>query len=108
MLEQERQVVVTRFRTGYRRHIFHVAHILASCNAMDQSAIVRFLDPDNSLSDTRAALGVQDGPVLPGVQGHPEEDGPVLLGAACQVLEAELNVMGTVGDPAPQSDREDE
>ena len=67
------QVAVNRFRTGYRRwidvpnlqrcpcgtKIFNVAHILASCGAVDRSAISSFMeDSDQQLSDNRAALAI--------------------------------------------------
>ena len=66
------QVVVTCFRTGYMRFInvpvlqrcpcglkpFHVSHILASCAALDRTAIREFLDWAHNLSDTHVALAI--------------------------------------------------
>ena len=104
------QVAVTWFRTGYRRHIncpelrccpyswkpFHVAHILVSCTTMDQSAIVRNLNLDNGLSDTGAALAILKRMALDSWE------------PLAKFYRQNYNIIGTVGDPVPQSDQEDE
>ena len=55
---------------------------------MDQSAIEQFLDSDNGLSDTRAALASWE--------------------PLAKFYRQNYHVMGTVGDPGPQSDHGDE
>ena len=63
---------------------------------MDWSAIMRFVDLDNSLSDSRAALAILKRKALDSWE------------PLAKFYRQNYNDMGTVGDPASQSDQEDE
>ena len=103
------QVAVTRFRTGYRRFAdvpvlqrcpcglkpFHVAHILASCAALDRTDIREFLDPSHNLSDTRAALAI-----LTRMANSSWEP----LG---RFYRRNYHVIESIGAPEPRSDQDD-
>ena len=63
---------------------------------MDRSAIEQFLDPNNGLSDTQAALAILKR----------------MAWASWEPLDKfsreNYHVMGTLGNPEPQSDHDDE
>ena len=73
---------------------FHVAHILASCAAMDRSAIGRFLDLENGLSDTRVALAILKRMAVASWE------------PLTKFYRQYYHIMGTVGDLEPQSDHD--